>query len=83
MHDLGVTKEVDKSTPQLNLAICNGTNFQNVQLELVRGVAGTNQPYYKVEMFDVLVSTVKPSGVSASSGDKPTEYVSFNFTEIT
>jgi len=82
LQDIVVTKEVDKSTPKLNLALCDGTSFQDVEIELVRSVAGTNQTYYKIEFHDVLVSSVQPSGSADSSGDKPTEEVSFNFTKI-
>lgn len=82
LQDLVVTKDVDKSTPKLNLALCDGTSFQDVEIELVRSVAGTNQTFYKIEFHDVLVSSVQPSGSSDSSGDKPTEEVSFNFTKI-
>jgi type VI secretion system secreted protein Hcp len=80
-QDLSVVKNLDKTTPKLNLFCCNGTHIKKIELELCRAT-GDKQLYYKVTMLDNIITSIRPGG-SAKGGDSlPLEEVSFNYGEI-
>ena len=73
MHDLSLTKLVDKATPNLFVACCSGKHFKEAILTVRK--AGENPlEYLKIVMKQVLVS-------SYSSGNG-TENISLNFAEV-
>ena len=76
-----VTKQIDKSSPQLMLACATGQPIPSVTFTVSRsdGTGGTTD-YYVVTLSDVLISSFQSS--ATSGGDRPTESVSFNFTKI-
>lgn len=79
--DFSIVKTLDKASPKLNLACCNGEHIPEVSVELCRA-NGDKQKYMVYKMYDVIVSSVRPGG-SAKSGDAlPLEEVSFNYGKI-
>jgi len=77
-QDFHFTKTVDKSSPQLMQAVATGEHLKSVDLA-VRKAGGTQMEYYIIHLEDVLVSSWTTSG---SSGDVPTESISFTFQKI-
>lgn len=81
VEDLSVVKVLDKATPLLHLACCDGRHIPKVEMELCEA-GGDKHAYMKYVLEDVIVSGVRPGG-SAESGDtKPMEEVSLNFGKI-
>ena len=74
IEDLVCVKELDKSSPKLQEAICKGKVFPKLELELVN-TAGT---YLRYELKNVMISNYSISG----DGDRPTEEFSISFEEI-
>lgn len=76
-----VSKTLDKATPKLALACCNGTHIGEVTLALCRA-GGDKQKYMEYKMSDVIVQSLHPSG-SADGEDKlPMEEVGFTYGKI-
>ncbi len=79
--DFSVAKTVDKATPKLALACCDGTHIAEVKIELCRA-GGDKQKYMEYTMNDVIIASARPGG-SAGGGDSlPVEEVSFNYGKI-
>jgi type VI secretion system secreted protein Hcp len=82
LHDIQVTKRLDKSTPKLLEAVCDGKPFDEVEIHLctAEGAKG-RKPYYKLKLKHVIVSdhalTASTEGASADM-----ESLALNFTEI-
>jgi type VI secretion system secreted protein Hcp len=79
VHDLTITKTVDKSSPTLFAAAATGKHFSNATIILVRKAGEKPLEYLKIKMTDAIVSSYK---TGSSSNGRPTESVSFNFTKI-
>ena len=75
-QDFHFTKTLDKSSPKLMQAVATGEHLKTVDLRASKG--GTNE-YYVIHLEDVLVSSYSTSG---SSGDMPTESISFTYAKI-
>ena len=73
VSEIVVTKNQDASSPALMKAV----KPKRGQLTNKTNRGGTE--YYKVELTDILVSSVQ----SSSGGDRPMESLSLNFTKIT
>ena len=73
-------KQIDKASPKIAEAVCNGTVFPKVEIE-VASVSPDGIPveYYKYELEKVLISSYSFSG---STGDVPTEELSLSYEEI-
>ena len=65
-QDISIVKEVDKSSPKLFQACAAGTHFPKATI-FVRKAGDKPLEYYKVELKDLIVSSVQNSG--SSSGD--------------
>jgi type VI secretion system secreted protein Hcp len=79
MHDLQVTKYIDKATPGLMQACCNGKHFATAKLYIRK--AGENPvEYLKYDMDEVFISSVAHGG--ADGGGIATESVALNFAKI-
>jgi type VI secretion system secreted protein Hcp len=76
VHDLSITKYVDKSSPVLMKACATGTHF-NSAIIVVRKAGGTQQDYLTYTLEDVLVSSY-----SVSDSGQPTEHMSLSFGKI-
>jgi len=80
-QDISVTKYLDKASPDLMLSTANGKVFPKLEL-FVRGSCpdACTEPYYRLTMEEVLVSSVSTGGSGAE--DRLTENVSFNFAKV-
>ncbi len=78
-QDFSIVKELDKSTPALNLHVCNGKHIPKVTIELCRAGEDKNL-FMKYLLSDVVISTITPGG--SGGGDMPLEDVSFNYGKI-
>lgn len=80
-QDFSIVKSLDKASPKLNLACCNGEHIKSVTLTLHR--AGKDKvKYMEYKMSDVLVSSVRPGGSSKGGEALPLEEVSFNYGKM-
>ncbi|MHC4203003.1 MAG: Hcp family type VI secretion system effector [Planctomycetota bacterium] len=77
-QDFSIVKELDKASPLLNLACCNGDHIPKMTLVLCLA-SGNKQPYMKYEFEKVIVSSVSIGG---GGGGTPTESVTFNYNKI-
>ena len=77
VHDLSITKEVDKASPKLSLACATGTHFKKVTITLRKA----GKTYLTYNLTDVLISSVQVSG-SGGGQAVPLESISLNFTKI-
>jgi len=79
--DFSVVKTLDKASPKLFFACCKGEHITTVKLELSRAT-GDKQKYMEYNMFDVLVSCVRPGGSAQGGEALPLEEVGFNYGKI-
>jgi type VI secretion system secreted protein Hcp len=78
-QDISIVKEVDKSSPKLFQACAAGTHFPKATI-YVRKAGDKPLEYYKVELNDLIVSSVQNSG--SASGDTVMESITFNTAKI-
>jgi type VI secretion system secreted protein Hcp len=79
VHDISVTKFLDKSTPDLMLHCCNGKHIKEGLLT-VRKAGEKPVEYLKIKLFDILISGVQESG--HGTGDLLSENVTLNFAKF-
>ena len=79
VNDLSLTKYVDKSSPNLMLATCNGKHFKEALLT-VRKAGEKPLEYIKITMKEVIISSVSTGG--SGGEDRLTENVTLNFAEF-
>ena len=78
--DFSIVKALDKASPKLALACCNGEHIKEATLILRR--AGKDQKkYMEYKMSDVIVRSLRPGG-SSKGGEIPLEEVSFAYGKI-
>ena len=80
-QDFIITKSLDKSSPKLVLACCNGEHIPEVVLELCQA-GGEKQKFMEYEMKDVIVAAVSPSGAASGQEGRPTEEIAFRYGKI-
>ena len=79
VQDISLTKYIDKSSPDLMLACCNGKHLGEAKLTVRK--AGENPlEYLIITMTDVLVSSVSTGG--SGGEDRLTENVTLNFAKV-
>ncbi len=79
VQDLSFTKYIDKTTPDLMLAACNGKHFPDAML-IVRKAGEKPVEYLKIKLTDVLISAVSTGG--SGGEDRLTENVTLNFAKV-
>lgn len=79
VQDLSVTKYVDKASPNLMLACCNGKHYPEALLT-VRKAGEDALEYFKITMTDLLVSSVSTGG--SGGEDRLTENLALNFAKV-
>jgi type VI secretion system secreted protein Hcp len=82
IDDFHFVKGLDKASPKLYEACAKGTHIPTVTVEMCRA-GGDKLCYMKVEMVDVIVSSVSPSGNPKGDGDFPMETVALNPSKYT
>ena len=80
VQDLSFTKYVDKSSPDLFMACCNGKHFSDATL-VVRKAGENPLEYIKVKMEEVIIASVSTGG--SGGEDRLTENVTLNFGKVT
>jgi type VI secretion system Hcp family effector len=78
-QDFSIVKELDKTSPTIDLFCCNGNHIKKVALELCRAT-GDKTKYMEYILEDVIISSVSIGG---GGGGLPTESVTFNYGKIT
>jgi type VI secretion system secreted protein Hcp len=79
VQDLSLTKYIDKSSPDLLLACCNGKHIPEAKLT-VRKAGEKPLEYLIITMSDVLVTAVSTGG--SGGEDRLTENVTLNFAKV-
>lgn len=82
MGDVTILKGLDKASPKLYEACCKGTHIATATVEFCRA-GGSKLTYMKIDMTDVIVSSVSPHGTGVDLNEFPTETVTLNFNKIT
>jgi type VI secretion system secreted protein Hcp len=78
VQDLSITKYVDKASPMLQLACCNGQHFGEGLLT-VRKAGEKPLEYLKITMKEIIVTSISIGG--SGGEDRLTENVTLNFAE--
>ena len=82
LDDISATKELDKASPKLAEAVCNGKVFPKVEIHLTASYTDAGRvTYYAYELKNVLVTSYNISG-SGQSDTVPMEDFMMNFEEI-
>lgn len=79
VQDLSLTKYIDKSSPTLMLAACNGKHFPQAVLT-VRKAGEKPLEYLKITLKEVLITSLSTGG--SGGEDRLTENVTLNFAEF-
>jgi len=78
VHDISITKFVDKATAALMLHCCNGKHIPN-GLVTVRKAGDKPLEYLKIKLIDIMVSGYQTAG---HGSDLLTENVTLNFAKF-
>ena len=76
VQDISFTKYIDKSSPDLVLAACNGKHFDKATL-VVRKAGEKPLEYLTITMSDVIITSISTGG--SGGEDRLTENVTLNF----
>jgi type VI secretion system secreted protein Hcp len=79
VQDLSLTKWIDKASPDLMLACCNGKHFTEATL-VVRKAGEKPLEYLKIKMTEVLITSVSTGG--SGGEDRLTENLTVNFAKV-
>jgi type VI secretion system secreted protein Hcp len=79
VQDLSFTKWLDKSSPDLMLASCNGKHFDDATL-VVRKAGEKPLEYLKITMTQVMITSFSTGG--SGGEDRLTENLSLNFAKV-
>src|SRR5262249_15602884 len=79
VQNLSLTKYIDKASPDLMLACCNGKHYDTATL-VVRKAGTTPLEYLKVTMSEVLITGVTTGG--SGGEDRLTENITLNFAKV-
>ena len=81
LHDITLSRPLDKSSVKLAEACAKGTFFPEVEIHLSTQVKNKEEPYLKYKLKNVIVTSYSFSG-NAFGEVQPTETLTLNFTEI-
>lgn len=79
VQDLSITKYIDKSSPHLLLATCNGKHYKDATL-VVRKAGEKPLEYLTIKMEEVMITSVSTGG--SGGEDRLTENVVLNFARV-
>ncbi len=81
-HDTFIlTKWVDKSSPKLAEAACNGKVFPKVEIDMAASYGGSRATYLKYELQNVRITSYSVGGATGST-DRPMEEIALNFGKV-
>lgn len=81
LQDYVVVRELDKSSVPLWLTCVNGTPVKEVEIHLCTQVAGKDEPYLKIKLEDVYVTSYSLHGTKHAE-PQPTEQITLNCTNV-
>jgi hypothetical protein len=76
VHDISITKHVDKASPTLFKYCANGQHIKQGTITLRKA----GKTYLTIKLTDVLISSYQTGG--SAHADQPTESLSLNFTKV-
>ena len=79
VHDISITKYVDKATTAFMQKCCSGKHFPKAQL-ICRKAGDTPLEFLKITMEEVLISSISSGGSGAE--DRMTENITLNFAKV-
>lgn len=79
IQDLSFTKYVDKATPDMMLACCQGKSIDEAKLT-VRKAGGNPLEYIILTMKEVIITSISTGG--SGGEDRLTESVTLNFAKV-
>jgi type VI secretion system secreted protein Hcp len=79
VQDLSFTKWIDKSSPDLMMACCNGKHLADATL-VIRKAGEKPLEYLTITMTDVLITSCSTGG--SGGEDRLTENLSLNFAKV-
>jgi type VI secretion system secreted protein Hcp len=79
VQDISFTKYIDKVSPDLMLAACNGKHFPEAKL-VVRKAGETPLEYLTITLEDLIITSVSTGG--SGGEDRLTENVTLNFARV-
>jgi type VI secretion system secreted protein Hcp len=79
VQDLSITKYIDKASPMLQLACCNGQHFPEGLLT-VRKAGEKPLEYLKITIKEIIIASISTGG--SGGEDRLTENVTLNFAEF-
>ena len=85
LDDLGISKELDKSSPKLAEAVTQGKVFPKVEIHVTASYdqSGAGRvTYYAYELKNVQVTSYRVGGMVQTDGSQITEELSLNFEAI-
>lgn len=81
LGDIVLVRELDKASVKLAEACAAGKFFASVEIHLTTDVKGKAEPYLKIVLKNVVISSYSFHGV-ASGNPIPSEDLSLNYSEI-
>jgi type VI protein secretion system component Hcp len=79
VHDISITKKVDKTSPAFFRACATGTHYKKVTITM-RKAGGEQKSFIKYTLTDVVISSYQL--VPSSGGGAPQESATLNFAKI-
>ncbi len=79
--DFSVVKAIDKTSPKLAVAVCDGTHIPEIVVEICRA-GGDKLKYMEYKMRNVTVSSVRTVGSVEGISRLPLEEVAFKYNRI-
>ena len=79
VHDISITKSVDKASPVLMVSSATGVHFPRAVLTVRKSGDNNQAEYFKVTLSDVLISSYQVGG---DQGSLPADTFSLNFSKI-
>jgi type VI secretion system secreted protein Hcp len=80
-QDFSIVKALDKTSPKLALACCNGEHIKTINVELCRATK-EKQKYMEYILSDAIITSVRPGGSGKGGDPVPLEEVSFSYGKI-
>lgn len=79
--DVTILRKTDKTSPKLAENCANGTFFKEAEIHLCTTVKNKEEPFMKIKLQDVIVSSYTFRG-NSSGQPEPSENVTLAYTEI-
>ncbi len=81
MGDFTFLKGLDKASPKLYEACCNGKHIKTATIEMCRA-GGSKLVYMKIDLTNVVISSVSPQGSGQDNSEFPLESLGLNFGAV-